>query len=197
MADKRSRPAAGCLCHKLHYKCEPRPLWSECCEGMCFLIRLTSFCLPFLYSLESNKDRMMEGKDQACFKVQLYSIISYLSSLIPHHLSAFNPALVFSAYKAELCLWDWMCPSILETLDLHTHCIRALKIVEKDEINSHNWVQESEPGPQWARYPGPGDLNTVTVAHSHWPVWLCVPSRGTSELCSNSKILLDGGCMKK
>lgn len=78
VADKRSRPAAGCLCHKLHYKCEPRPLWSECCEGMCFLIRLTSFCFPFLYSLESNKDRMMEGKDQACFKVQLHSIISYL-----------------------------------------------------------------------------------------------------------------------
>lgn len=39
-----------------------------------------------------------------------------------------------------------MCPSILETLDLHTHCSRALKIVEKDEINSHKWVQESEPG---------------------------------------------------
>lgn len=30
-----------------------------------------------------------------------------------------------------------MCPGILETLVLHTHCNRALKIVEKDEINSH------------------------------------------------------------
>lgn len=96
-----------------------------------------------------------------------------------------------------------MCASILEPSDLHTHCIGALKIAEKDEINSHKWVQENEPStylkcsPQWTRYPEPGDFNTVTVAHPHWPVWLCVPSRGTSELCSNSKMLLDGGCMKK
>lgn len=48
----------------------------------------------------------MEGKDQACFQVQLHPIISYLSPLIPRQSSGFNPApvLVLSAYKAELCL---------------------------------------------------------------------------------------------
>lgn len=44
----------------------------------------------------------MEGKDQACFQVQLHPIISYLTSLIPLQSSRFNPAPVFSAYKAEL-----------------------------------------------------------------------------------------------
>lgn len=48
--------------------------------------------------------------------------------------------------------------------DLHTHYIRALKTGEKEEINSHKWVQENEPGthlkcsPQWAGYPEPGDV---------------------------------------
>lgn len=97
-------PAAVGLDHRLHYRRKPRPYSSECCAGMCFLIRLTSFPLPFLSSLESNKDRMMEGKDQACFQVQLHPFISYLSSLIPRQSSGFNPAPVFSAYKAELCL---------------------------------------------------------------------------------------------
>lgn len=133
-------PAAGCLDHWLHQRREPRPHSSECRTGMCSLIRLTSFPLSFLCSLESNKDRMMEGKDQACFQVQLHPIISYLSSLIPRQSSGSNPAPVFSAYKAELCLWDWVCPSTLAPSDLHTHCIGALKIAEKQEINSHKWV---------------------------------------------------------
>lgn len=160
------------------------------------------FPFPFLPSLESNKDRMMEGKDQACFQVQLHPIISYLFSLIPRQSSGFNPAPVFSAYKAELCLWDWVCPSTLAPSDLHTHCTGALKIAEKQEINSHKWVQANEPGthlkcsPQWARYPEPEDFNTVTVAHPHWPVCLCVPNRETSELYSNLKRLLKGGCVK-
>lgn len=62
------------------------------------------FSSPVSSSLESNKDRMMEGKDQAGFQVQLHPIISYLSSLIPRQSSGFNPALLFSAYKAELGL---------------------------------------------------------------------------------------------
>lgn len=136
----------------------------------------------------------MEGKDQTSFQVQLHPIISYLSSLIPRQSSGLNPALVFSAYKAELCLWDWVCPSTLATSFLHTHWTGALKIAEKDKINSHEWLSgnpetwhPSEKAPhKWARYAEPGDFNTVTVACSHWPVWvLCVPSRGTSELrCS-------------
>lgn len=97
-------PAAGCLDHRLQYKQERQPYSGECRAEMCSVIRLTSFPLPFLSSLESNKDRMMEGKDQACFQVQLHPIISYLSSLIPRQSSGFNPAPVFSAYKAELCL---------------------------------------------------------------------------------------------
>lgn len=97
-------PAAGCLDCSLHNRHKTGPYSSGCCAGLCCLIRLTSFPLPFLSSLESNKDRMTEGKDQACFQVQLHPIISYLSSLIPHQSSGFNPAPVFGAYKAELCL---------------------------------------------------------------------------------------------
>lgn len=69
-----------------------------------------------------------------------------------------------------------MCPSTLAHPDLHTHCIGALKIAEKEEINSHKWIQGNEPGthlkcfPQWARLPGPVDFNAVTVAHPHWSV---------------------------
>lgn len=74
----------------------------------------------------------MEGKDQASFQVQLHPLISYLSLLIPRQSSGFNPAPVFSAYKAKLRLWDWVYPSALAASDLHTHWVGALKIAEKE-----------------------------------------------------------------
>lgn len=62
---------------------------------------MTSLRLPSFLPLESGKDGMMEGRDQARFQVQLHPIISYLSlPVIPLQLPAFNPAPVFSAYKA-------------------------------------------------------------------------------------------------
>lgn len=77
---------------------------SKCYVGLCFLIWLTSFPLAFLFFLESSKNRMIEGKDQARFQVQLHPIISYLSFLIPRRSSGLKPAPVFGAYRAELCL---------------------------------------------------------------------------------------------
>lgn len=44
---------------------------------------------------------MMEGKDQASFQVRPAPLFHIFSSLIPSPVVGSNPALVFSAYRAE------------------------------------------------------------------------------------------------
>lgn len=102
--------------------------------------------LAFLPPWGEPRAWMMESKDQPCFQVQPHPIISYLFFLIPHQSPGSNPASMFSAYKAALCLCDWACPGTVVPSHLHTHCTEALKIAERQNINNQKWVQVHELG---------------------------------------------------
>lgn len=93
----------------------------------------------------------MEGKDQASFQVRPAPLFHIFPSLIPSPVVGSNPALVFSAYGAELPPHPR--PSLrIETsaqrLAADQICIRveteSLKMAGGEQINSGECVQEKE-----------------------------------------------------
>lgn len=83
-------PAAGCLYHRLHYRHGPKSYRSKSPAGMCSLIRLTSFCLPFFFLLgeQQGQDDGRQRSSMLSSPTPSHYFISLL--LIPHQLSGFN-----------------------------------------------------------------------------------------------------------
>lgn len=97
----------------------------------------------------------MEGKDQASFQVRPAPLFHIFPSLIPSPVVGSNPALVFSAYGAELPPHPHHHPrpslrieTSAQRLAADQICIRveteSLKMAEGEQINSGECVQEKE-----------------------------------------------------
>lgn len=86
----------------------------------------------------------MEGKDQASFQVRPAPLFHIFPSLSPSPVVGSNPALVFSAYRAELLRIE----TSAQRLAADQICIRveteSLKMAGGEQINSGEGVQEKE-----------------------------------------------------